>query len=168
LTAVTAFPPIVGRQPRILILGSLPGVASLAAQQYYAHPRNAFWSILAAITGCSADAPYAARVAAAKRARLAIWDVLAAARRPGSLDSSIEATSVVTNDFNGFLARHRSIELICLNGTAAATLFTRHAAPQLDARAGRLPRVRLPSTSPAHASLAFARKRAAWHKALRT
>jgi double-stranded uracil-DNA glycosylase len=167
LTNVTAFPPIVGRRPRILVLGSLPGVASLVAHQYYAHPRNAFWRILAEITGCSATASYAERVAAAKRARLAIWDVLAAARRPGSLDSAIDAATVVTNDFNTFLARYRSIELICLNGTAAATLFTRHAVPQLDPHAARVPRVRLPSTSPAHASLTFARKRAAWHKALR-
>jgi double-stranded uracil-DNA glycosylase len=167
LTDVTAFAPIVGRSPRILVLGSLPGVASLAAHEYYAHPRNAFWPILAGVTGCAADAPYAERVAAAKRTRLAIWDVLAAARRPGSLDSAIEAPSVVANDFNAFLKRYRSIELICLNGAAAATLFTRHAAPQLDPHAARVPRIRLPSTSPAHASLTFARKRAAWHKALR-
>jgi hypoxanthine-DNA glycosylase len=166
VTHVTAFPPLVGRRPRVLLLGSLPGVASLDANQYYAHPRNLFWTFMQSFTGCAATAPYAQRVAAAKRAGFAVWDVLAAAVRPGSLDAAIDVSTAVPNDFAAFLSRYRTIELIALNGTAAATLFARRVAPTLPATARSLPTVALPSTSPANASLSVARKLARWRSAL--
>ena len=155
------FPPIAGPDARVLILGSLPGQASLAARQYYAHPRNAFWPILAEIVGFAADAPYEARTAALVRAGIAVWDVCAAATRPGSLDSAIAAASVKPNDFAAFFAAHPRIARVAFNGAAAATLYRRHCLPDL----GRV-FVRLPSTSPAHASMNFAAKCAKWSQGL--
>ncbi len=167
MTAVVAFAPIVGRRPRVLVLGSLPGVASLQANQYYAHPRNAFWTIIAELTGTSVHASYAERCRAAKRLGLAIWDVLAAAVRPGSLDAAIVPATAKPNDFAAFLERRPSIELIAFNGATAATLYVRQVLPRLPERARRIERVRLPSTSPAHAGLSLQRKCRSWHSALR-
>lgn len=155
------FPPIADRNARVLILGSLPGQASLAARRYYAHPRNAFWPILASIAGFAPDAPYAARVEALLRAGIAVWDVCEAASRPGSLDSAIAAASVKPNDFAAFFAAHRKIARVAFNGAAAARLYRRHALPE----AG-LDFVQLPSTSPAHAAMNLSAKRAVWAEAL--
>jgi hypoxanthine-DNA glycosylase len=166
MSAVVAFPPIVGREPRVLVLGSLPGVASLAANEYYAHPRNAFWRIIENLTDCPASASYAERRAASIRAHIAIWDVLSAAVRPGSLDSAIDMRSIEPNDFATFFERHGAIRAICFNGGTAARLFERHVLPGLPASAHAIARVRLPSTSPAHAGRSFAAKRSAWIAAL--
>ena len=145
---------------RVLVLGSMPGQASLDAGSYYAHPRNAFWRIVGEIHGFSANLPYPVRVQALLDARVAVWDVLGACVRPGSLDSSIEAAEA--NDLAGFLAEHPGIQRIVFNGAAAETLFRQHVLPGLDASAQRIPRVRLPSTSPAHASQSLAAKQSAW------
>ncbi|HPF25147.1 MAG TPA: DNA-deoxyinosine glycosylase [Steroidobacteraceae bacterium] len=167
MTRVIAFAPLIGRAPRVLVLGSLPSVASLAANEYYAHPRNAFWRILASITGCDAGAPYAARTAAAERTGIAIWDVLAAATRPGSLDTSIDVKSATTNDFGTLLQRRRTLRLIVHNGQSSAALYERLVIPRLDGRNLRLPRVTLPSTSPANAGQSFEQKAAIWLATLR-
>src|SRR5690554_3614325 len=82
-------PPVVGTRPRTLILGSLPGRKSLEMQQYYAHPQNAFWKIVAQLFGAPSSLPYGRRVKILTDHHIALWDVLAAAERPGSLDSSI-------------------------------------------------------------------------------
>jgi len=155
------FPPIAGPDARVLILGSLPGQASLAAGQYYAHPRNSFWPILAHVVGFPADASYEARVAALIGSGIAVWDVCAAAIRPGSLDSAIDAASVEPNDFAAFFARHPAIARVAFNGAAAAKLYRRHRLP-----ADGLEFRQLPSTSPAHAAMGFAAKRAEWALAL--
>jgi hypoxanthine-DNA glycosylase len=155
-----SFPPIAAPDARLLILGSMPGRASLAAGGYYAHPRNAFWPIMAQLLDFAADAPYGERTAALCRAGIALWDVLHACRRPGSLDSAIDRESLEANDFAAFLAAHPGIRHIFFNGSAAATLFHRHVRPGLG---GPLPAfTRLPSTSPAHASRSLADKLAAW------
>ena len=86
---VTSFPPIVGEMPRVLILGSMPGVESLRAKEYYAHPRNAFWKILGDLGLCDPSESYALRTASMQRASVALWDVLAVCERDGSLDASI-------------------------------------------------------------------------------
>jgi TDG/mug DNA glycosylase family protein len=159
--AERGFPPIARPDARLLILGSLPGRASLAAGQYYAHPRNAFWPILGVLFGFDPAAPYEARVAALLRARVAVWDVCAAAVRPGSLDAAIAPASVRPNDFAAFFGAHRKIVRVAFNGAVAATLYRRHGLPE-----GGREIVRLPSTSPAHASLDLAAKRRAWAAAL--
>jgi hypoxanthine-DNA glycosylase len=148
--------PIAGRGARLLVLGSFPGVASLESQQYYGHPRNHFWPILSALWCVDLVAmPYRGRVAALKRHGLALWDVYAACRREGSLDSAIEDAE--PNDLAGLVARLPSLRTIAHNGgeSARAMRIT---------RALGLPVHRLPSTSPANASWSFERKLAAWRE----
>ena len=148
--------PVAARDARLLVLGSFPGAASLAAQQYYAHPRNQFWPILSALWGVDLVAqPYARRVAEARRRGLAIWDVYAACRREGSLDSAIEAA--VPNDLAGLAARLPRLAAIAHNGGESARAMR-------VTRAFGLPVHRLPSTSPANASWRFERKLAAWRE----
>ena len=155
-----SFPPIATPDAHVLILGSMPGQASLAASQYYAHPRNAFWPLMATLLGFDAALDYPARTRALTAAGVAVWDVLHSCHRPGSLDSSIDAESLVVNDLAGFLARHRAIEHIFFNGSAAEKLFRKHVGT--DPGIARLRLTRLPSTSPAHAALSFAQKLVAW------
>jgi TDG/mug DNA glycosylase family protein len=157
-------PPIENPRARVLILGSMPGVASLAAAQYYAHPRNLFWPLLGAILGFDPGGPYALRVAALKRAGIALWDVIARCRRSGSLDARIAPKSVVANDFAAFLDRHPHLLTVCFNGATAEASWRRHVLPGLEGRALRT--LRLPSTSPANASIDYERKLAAWAAAL--
>lgn len=160
MTAVQGFPPIADKHARVLVLGSMPGRASLAAGQYYAHARNAFWRIMAELLGFEATAPYAQRAQALRSARIALWDVLYACTRPGSLDASIERESEIANDFRSFFLEHKRITHVYFNGATAEACYRRHIAPALvpDARVYR----RLPSTSPAHAGMPFADKVAAW------
>lgn len=165
-TRAASFPPVAGRDARVLVLGTMPGVASLAAREYYAHPRNAFWRILAERTGVSAGAPHARRCAGLRRARIALWDVARACRRAGSLDADIDPASVIPNDIAGLLARCPAIRAILFNGGPAERLFRRHVAPRLGPREAAIPTVRLPSTSPAHASRTIADKRHVWRAAL--
>jgi TDG/mug DNA glycosylase family protein len=162
---IHGFAPVAAPGARILVLGTMPGVASLDAAQYYAHPRNTFWPIMGELAAAHPDLPYAQRLAALKRAGIALWDVLAACERPGSLDASIVAHSVVPNDIGALLARHLGIALIAFNGAPAEALFRRHI--MLPERlAARVRLQRLPSTSPANASWSPARKLAAWRAAL--
>ncbi len=156
------FPPIAGRKAEVLILGSLPGRRSLELQQYYGHPHNSFWKILGAVLGEDLSVPYARRIAVLKRHRIAVWDVLAAAERPGSLDSSIVHASAAANDFRSFLANHRSLRRVYFNGRKAEEMYRRMVLPTLGDDFPTLEYRCLPSTSPAHAGLSFARKLAQW------
>ena len=156
------FPPIARPDARVLVVGSLPGPESLRQRQYYAQSRNAFWRIVAALFDTGPLDAYPARVAAIERHGLALWDVCAAAERSGALDSSIRRASVEVNDFRGFFRRHNAIERVCFNGRTAATLYRRLVLPSLVAPARDLPVVVLPSTSPAHASMSYEHKLAAW------
>jgi len=150
--------PVLGPLPRLLVLGSFPGVASLAAQQYYAHPRNQFWPIVSTLWGLEGEQalpvlPYAQRVLAAQARGLAIWDVYQGCVRPGSLDSAIREAEL--NDLAGLVARCPTLQGIAHNGGESA----RH---MKITQALGLPVHRLPSTSPANASWSFERKLAAW------
>jgi TDG/mug DNA glycosylase family protein len=159
--AVQSLPPIARTDARILILGSMPGEASLRAGQYYAHPRNSFWRIMGVLFGAEPAKPYAERLAILQENGVAIWDVLRSCVRPGSLDTNI--SKEVPNDFAAFFATHRSIVRIGLNGGKAGATFKEYAAQYLPAHAVV---VQLPSTSPAHASRSFEQKCAAWRSAL--
>jgi double-stranded uracil-DNA glycosylase len=158
------FAPLAAPDAQVLVLGSLPGPRSLQAHEYYAHPQNAFWPIMCAcIDGLPDD--YAGRVRALTRAGVAVWDVLARARREGALDSRIERNAAVPNDFESFYRAHPGIQAVLFNGTEAAKLYKRFAWPLLPESRRNLALEILPSTSPAH-TLHRDRKRAAWSAAL--
>ncbi|AWV07048.1 DNA-deoxyinosine glycosylase [Marilutibacter maris] len=158
--------PIVGANARVLVLGSMPGVASLDAGRYYAHARNHFWPFMGELVGASPELPYPERSARLAAAGIALWDVIASCRRQGSLDSAIRDAEA--NDFPAFLAHHTSIGSLLFNGAAAEAAFMRQVEPAL-ARLGLsdgLRYCRLPSTSPANAAQPRAAKLAAWRAAL--
>lgn len=157
---IHSFPPIESRNARVMILGSMPGMASLAANQYYAHPRNAFWRIVAETVGFDPALPYNGRVRAVKAAGIAVWDVLQSCTREGSLDSGIDRNSLKVNDFGSFFRTHPAIERVYFNGAKAEECFNGHVLGKIET--GAICYARLPSTSPAHASLSFAQKRKAW------
>ncbi|MGB5201398.1 MAG: DNA-deoxyinosine glycosylase [Sedimenticolaceae bacterium] len=162
MSRVYSFPPIADASAERLVLGSMPGKASLRVDQYYAHPRNAFWPIVGALFGVDPGLPYDERCARLIQQRLAVWDVLKTCTRHSSLDSDIEPASIVPNDFQGFFERHPTIRVVYFNGAMAERSFLRYVLPELPATLAALPRIRLPSTSPANASFSFERKLAAW------
>lgn len=164
MSTALCFAPVARADARVLILGSMPGVASLQAQRYYAHPRNAFWPIMATLLKFDSDIAYEERLEKLQAAGIALWDVLASCYRPGSLDSAIDPASQVPNDFNRFLREHPLIERVCFNGGKAESAFTKQVLPSLQRKPLRF--VRLPSTSPAHAGLTFEAKLARWREAL--
>jgi len=164
---IRSFAPIADAKARILILGSMPGNASLAAGQYYAHAQNLFWRILGDITGAAPSLPYAARARALKSCGIALWDVLESCSREGSLDSAIDDTTIYANDFVSFYRAHPWIAHVFFNGAKAESCYRKHVLPLL-AEVPAPPRyLRLPSTSPANASMSRAHKQRVWKRALR-
>jgi TDG/mug DNA glycosylase family protein len=156
------FPPIASRTAHTLILGSLPGRKSLEMQQYYAHPQNAFWKLMARLFDWPPNLTYAQRTRALKRQRIALWDVFAAAERSGSLDSAIVHSTAEANDFREFFRSHPKIRRVFFNGRKSEEIFRRRVLPHI---ADDFPEIRygsLPSTSPAHAGMPFAHKLARW------
>ena len=164
MNRIQGFPPLTTASAHTLILGSMPGQASLQAGQYYAHPRNAFWPIISELLEIKSGASYAVRTRALKSAHVALWDVLKSCNRDGSLDAKIQPGSGNVNDFRRFLGGHRRIARIYFNGATAEIIFMRQVLPVLDGAGISL--TRLPSTSPAHAALSFAEKLAAWREIL--
>ena len=168
---VHSFPPVLGRNPRILVLGSMPGLASLRKEQYYAHPQNAFWSIMAELLGGDPHWDYRRRLAMLKRGGVALWDVFARCKRRGSLDSAIAPHSEVANEIPALLRRHPGIRLVACNGGKAHQGFLHRVLPALQGAAekqGAAPQLlRLPSSSPAYARLSKKDKLEIWKKALR-
>jgi len=160
---VQSFAPVIGKRPRILILGSMPGIASLEAVQYYAHPRNAFWPIMAELFDFDANAGYAQRIAQIRQRPLVLWDTLKRCHRPGSLDAAIARDSAQANDIPGLLQDYPGIGLVACNGATAATYFRRLVLPELP-RAGAIELLQLPSTSPANAGMSYAQKLDAWRR----
>jgi len=152
--------PVFDARARLLVLGSFPGAASLRAAQYYAHPRNAFWPLMAALLGQAdlAALPYAERLDALRRHRVALWDAVAACRREGSLDTAIEAAE--PSDLAALVARLPELRAIACNGALA------HRQTLLALGEPGQPVLRLPSTSPAHAGLSLADKLAMWRAGL--
>ena len=162
--AICGFPPIAAADARVLVLGSMPSVASLAKQQYYGHPQNAFWPIMGRLFGAGLELPYDERKRILRERRVAVWDVLRQCHREGSLDTAIRVESESPNDFASFFGDHPHINTIFFNGQKAETAFRRHARRQLGVFERELEFIRLPSTSPAHAGRSFAQKLAAWRE----
>ncbi|OFZ98335.1 MAG: DNA-deoxyinosine glycosylase [Betaproteobacteria bacterium RIFCSPLOWO2_02_FULL_62_17] len=160
MSRVRSFQPIEDKNAKVLILGSMPGRASLAAGQYYAHGQNAFWRVISELLRLDAVTPYERKVQALKAARIAVWDVLRSCTREGSLDARIERDSQVANDFRSFFRAHPGITRVFFNGAMAEACFKRHVLQNVDDDS--ISYVRLPSTSPAHASLSFEQKLKAW------
>jgi len=151
---LTGLAPVIDSNTRILILGSFPGAASLAAQQYYAHPRNALWPILSALTGEDlVSVPYAERLPRLLAHGFGLWDVLGACEREGSLDSAIR--NPAANDFERLHRLCPALETVGFNGQTSGKF-----APQFAAAGYRT--VVLPSTSPAYATLTFEEKLDLW------
>ncbi|MBX3642485.1 MAG: DNA-deoxyinosine glycosylase [Rubrivivax sp.] len=149
-------PPVIGRQTRLLLLGSFPGAASLAAGQYYAHPRNQFWPLLSALLDEDLRAlPYARRLQRLRARGLGLWDVIAECQREGSLDSDIREARY--NDLASLRRRAPQLAAVAHNGGESAR------AMRVTGALG-LPVYRLPSSSPANASWSFERKLAAWRE----
>ena len=158
------FPPIARPDAEALILGSLPGRRSLQMHQYYAHPQNAFWKLIACIFDKGSSLPYLQRVEVLTANRIALWDVLAAAERPGSLDSSIVHASARANDFAIFFRTHPQVSCVYFNGRKAEEFYRRFVLPGLSAEFAAIRYVSMPSTSPAHAGMPFAKKLERWKK----
>ena len=157
-----SFAPVSKADAKILILGSMPGKKSLAENQYYAHPQNAFWKIMGDLIGANPGLPYDERLNKLRSSRIALWDVLASCTRKTSLDSHIRQESA--NDFTSFFAQHPQIVRVFFNGSKAEQSFrkfvlNRQALPPLEFR-------RLPSTSPAHAGMRYTDKLLAWRAAM--
>lgn len=159
MTPVTGFPPVINPSATTLILGSIPGIASLDAVQYYAHPRNAFWSIMEAIYDIDQALSYDDRIIALQQTNIALWDVFQQCHRQGSLDSAIKQTSSQPNDFLPFFEQHPLINHIVFNGQTASKAFMQTVIPQINGR--QLSFFTAPSTSPAHA-IPLAKKIEAW------
>lgn len=150
----TGFPPVLDSATRILILGSFPGEASLAAQQYYAHPRNQFWRLLSAVLKDElTPLPYEQRLRRLLSHHIGLWDVIAACEREGSLDTAIRRAQA--NEFAMLKQQAPQLEKICFNGKTSGRF-----AP-LFAEAG-FRTLALPSSSPANAQLSFEEKLAQW------
>jgi len=156
------FPAVTTRKSRVLILGTLPGPESLRQRQYYAQPRNAFWSIMGELFEAGPGEPYARRLKLLRERRVALWDVCASAYRQGALDAAIRPDSIVVNDFARFFLAHPRVQCIFFNGQTAGKLFRQRVIPRMPESVQAIQRQVLPSTSPAHAAMSYANKRKRW------
>ena len=160
------FPPIVDDDAACLVLGTMPGVASVLAGQYYAHPRNAFWPIMGELFGAGPDLSYLQRQSLLLTHQIAVWDVLRCGYRSGSLDANIDLKAAEVNDFLNFFTEYPGINRVFFNGGVAEKLFRQRVMPILITHSIELHCKRLPSTSPAYATLGLTEKVAAWRVAL--
>lgn len=161
MPTLIGLPPIENPAARLLVLGSMPGAASLRAGRYYGHPQNLFWHFMECLVGVGRTLPYEERVDRLVASGVALWDVIASCEREGSLDSAIRGARA--NDFGDFFARHPRLRLVAFNGAAAEQTFLRHA-PQ-DVVPTDVQMRRLPSTSPANRQFDTDSKLAAWRAA---
>ena len=143
----------------------MPGVASLEALQYYAHPRNAFWPIMGELFGIDHDCNYEQRIEQIRVAPVILWDTLKGCERPGSLDSNIRRESVEANDITALLEEYREVVAVTCNGSTSANYFRKLVLPHLS-RADEIELLQMPSTSPANAGMSFEQKLDAWRRLL--
>jgi hypoxanthine-DNA glycosylase len=166
MTTIYSFPAIADDNARILILGSMPGKASLQAGQYYAHPRNQFWPILGELVGAGPTLNYEERMRVLLSAKIALWDVLKSCYRSSSLDADIDKASMIANDFATFFSEHPHISYVFFNGVTAEQAFHRYVLSAINA--DKLVLQRLPSTSPANAAMSYQQKLLSWQKVTST
>ena len=166
MTAIYSFPPIAAPDARVLILGSMPGEESLQRSQYYAKQQNAFWKILGELIGAGWDIEYAKRIEMLKSHGISLWDVMESCERKGSLDSAIEESTIRPNKLAEFYARHPGISHVFFNGGKAEAAYRRYVMPQLGQSCTHLFYARLPSTSPAYASISYLEKLETWRAIL--
>ena len=140
----------------------MPSEKSLQQQQYYAHPRNAFWFIVQQLLTAEKNLNYAQKIELLHQHHIALWDVLQSCQRQGSLDSAIQSSSVKVNDFEFFLTEHRSIQAIFFNGAKAEQEYQRRVLPNLTKNFDTIHYQRLPSSSPAMATLTPTEKLSVW------
>ncbi|MCE9601232.1 MAG: DNA-deoxyinosine glycosylase [Gemmatimonadetes bacterium] len=159
-------PPRAGPSVRVLILGSFPGARSLRERRYYANPQNRFWRALAPSCAFTADAHHEARIAALHARGIALWDVLHACRREGSLDQGILRGSEEPNDLSRVVGSHAELRAILLNGRSVAEFFHRHQIPRGFWPDLGVEVLTLPSTSPAHAAMPTAEVVRVWTETL--
>lgn len=164
MAQIESFSYEVGYEPKALVLGSIPGVVSLTQQQYYAHPRNAFWPIMADYFSFSVDFEYRERLSLLLQNDIALWDVLQRCERNGSLDSAIKKDTIEPNTIPTLLEQHQTIEAVLLNGRKAQTEFNRHF--KSDKAVKRIKVFALPSTSPAYATMTMDEKKRRWFSTL--
>src|SRR5580765_5410334 len=165
---VVSFPPQVGADCRVLVLGTVPSLRSLELRQSYGHAQNLFWTFMGELFDAGRELAYAERIARLHARGIGIWDVYRQVERPGSLDSSIVKASEVPNAIPQLLACETTIRAIALNGGKAAEGFRRHIEPKLKpALRERIDVLALPSTSPANASIPRAAKFTQWRVLLR-
>lgn len=158
---IECFPPIIDDASQILIIGTMPSVKSLAATEYYAHPRNAFWKIIAKLYNNDADfSNFTEKKTCILNKHLALWDNLQFCERDGSLDSNIK--DMIPNDFETLLKNHPHIHRLIFNGQKSFLIFKKFHPEILE----KYQYFVLPSTSPANASLSFDKKLAIWKNAL--
>lgn len=162
----TGFTAIADSNAKMLILGSMPSVQSLQQQQYYAHPRNAFWPIMARLFEFDLNLDYSTRCQKLQQHNIAVWDVLKACQRQGSLDQSIDTSSMVVNDFNTFFQHHPTIQHLFFNGGKAEQVFKQRVFRNVNKPFKSHSQTRLPSTSPAHAAMNFDQKLHCWQQLL--
>jgi hypoxanthine-DNA glycosylase len=149
---IYSFPPISNTDSKILILGTMPGNDSLKMNQYYAHPRNAFWKIMFAIFDQPFSNDYGVKKELLLKNQIALWDVLKACKRRGSLDVNIIEEEA--NNFKDFFKKHAHIHHIFFNGQQSSNYFLKN-------QKSAIPFTKLPSTSPAH-TMSFNEKLTAW------
>ncbi len=167
MSKITGFPPVADSDAELLILGSMPGIKSLEDNEYYAHPRNSFWYILQRIFNSAEPGNYAEKQQLLKSNKIALWDVIKSCSRKGSLDSSIEKSSIIPNDFTSFFREHMNIRKIIFNGAAAEKAYKKHVRCNSPVRDGGTGFFRLPSTSPAYASLSKEEKYNIWRRRIK-
>lgn len=159
---ISGFQAIAKADAQILILGSIPGIASLKQNQYYAHPRNQFWPIICELLAINPTLSYAEKTRALLESKIALWDVVLHCQRIGSLDADINKKTIVGNDFPNFFKNHPLITDVFFNGRTAEETFKRHVIPILGVTSINFNL--LPSTSPAHAALNYQEKLLHWRK----
>ncbi len=152
---IYSFPPVSDQNAKVLVLGTMPGVQSLHLNQYYGHRRNAFWKIMFTLFDEPFSTDYTLRKALLLQHKVAVWDVLQACIRQGSLDSAI--AQEIPNDFEPFLQRHPNLTHILFNGQKAAHYFRQHVRLSTHCKL-----ITLPSTSPANAGISFEQKQKEW------